>query len=82
MILADQITRQIVTRYLVPAWKEKKGQISIRAGEVHKEMGLRQRMPAVCSVLGSEKFQKLARIHLVERRGPHQGAKAVFTFQL
>ena len=82
MILADQITQHVVSRYLVPAWKENKEQISIRAGDVHKEMGLRQRMPAVCGVLGSEKFQKLARTHLVDQTGPHQGANAVFTFQL
>lgn len=82
MRLSEQIEQYVVTSRLVPAWRKVESQVTIRAGDIHRELGLSQRMPAVCSVLGSHKFHALARIRLVSRTGPHQGANSFFTFQL
>jgi len=79
---ADRILQHVVTAHFVPAWKMATPAIELRAGDLHKDMGLSDRVPAVCSVLGSERLQKLTRTRLVERRGPQQGANAVFVFSL
>ncbi len=82
MRLSEQIEQYVVTKRLVPTWKSNETQIAIRAGDIHRELNLSHRMPAVCSILGSEKFQKRARIRLVDRKGPHQGANAIFAYSL
>lgn len=60
--------------------KTQTSEISIRAGDVHAAMHLRDRMPAVCSALESSKFAALCDIELLSRKGPIQGANVVFIF--
>ena len=79
---SERISQHIVDRHFVPAWGARRETLEIRAGDVHKEIGLVNRMPAICSVLGSQRFQQLTRCHLVERKGPHNGANAIFVFHL
>jgi hypothetical protein len=79
---ADRILQHVVTAHFVPAWKAATPAIELRAGDLHKELKLSNRMPAMCSVLGSERLKKLTRTRLVERRGPQQGANAVFVYDL
>lgn len=56
--------------------------MTIRAGDVHRDMGLTNAMPAVCSAIGSKKFLELAGASLIERAGPANGANVYFTFAL
>jgi hypothetical protein len=79
---ADRILQHVITAHFVPAWKKASPAIELRAGDLHEELGLSNRVPAVCSVLGSERLQKLSRTQLVGRRGPQQGANAVFVYDL
>jgi 5-methylcytosine-specific restriction protein B len=79
---ADRILQHVVAAHFVPAWKEGTPAIELRAGVLHEALGLISRVPAVCSVLGSERLQKLTGTQLVERRGPQQGANAVFVYNL
>ena len=82
MTQADQIRQFILSHYINPArsagWKE----VTIRAGDVHKEMGLSSRMPAVCSALGGGKLCDLASLSITQRRGPLNGANVFVTFNL
>jgi 5-methylcytosine-specific restriction protein B len=82
MRLADEILQHIVDQHLVPAWGAGEEKICLRAGAIHKELGLRQRIPAVCSVLGSNRFQKMTGVLLLERRGPQNGSSATFIYKL
>ena len=45
-------------------------------------MGLSNAMPAVCSAIGSLKFSDLARVSLLETKGPANGANVYFRFGL
>jgi hypothetical protein len=75
---ADRILQHVITAHFVPAWKKASPAIELRAGDLHEELGFSNRVPAV----GSERLQKLSRTQLVGRRGPQQGANAVFVYDL
>jgi 5-methylcytosine-specific restriction enzyme B len=77
---ADEILQHVVDCHFVPAWKIATERVEPRAGDVHKELRLRNRVPAVCSVLGSLRLQRLGRVHLVERKGPQNGTNAIFVY--
>lgn len=82
MTLADEIRAFVHQNYFEPARRRGEHEITIRAGDVHSAMKLVGRMPAVCSALGTDKFQKEYRVRLVRREGPHLGANLRLTFEL
>lgn len=82
MSKADQIREFAHTRYVALARKRGDAEITVRAGDIHRDMKLVSAMPAVCSALGSKKFSELTGVSLVERRGPPQGANVYFRFSL
>ena len=43
--------------------------VAIRSGDVVRSMGLVNRTPAVCSALETAKFQQMAGLEFVERKG-------------
>src|ERR1700721_3007999 len=79
---ANRIRQFTVDRYIVPAVAAGRDEITIRAGDVHREMGLTNAMPAVCSALGSRKFDEYANITRSALVGPANGANVYFTFKL
>lgn len=79
---ADQIRRFVLDEYISPAQSSGRSEITIRAGDIHKRMGLHSAMPAVCSALGSGKFLELASVSLRHRAGPTNGSNVYFTFNL
>lgn len=80
--LADQIRDYVFKHYLEPARTQGKHILTIRAGDVHKEMGLSNRMPAVCSAISTEVFQEKYQVRLVKREGPSNSSNAFFTFEI
>ena len=56
--------------------------MTIRAGDVHRDLALTSRVPAVCGALGSALFQRLAGVTLVERVGPVQSTTTQFRYRL
>jgi len=78
--LADRIREFTLRTFIQPAVRANKREITIRAGDVHSAMRLRDRMPAVCSALESRKFQDMCSLELVSRKGPHRGANVFLTF--
>jgi hypothetical protein len=61
-----------------------KERLSLRAGDIHRELRLVNRVPAVCSVLGSKKFQTENRLRTIGRSGPASGQSTTteFTYAL
>jgi len=80
--LAEEIRQFAGDRYIVPARKEGGDLVEIRAGDVHKAMNLNNRMPAVCGALDTKLFRDFFNVELVSRKGPHQGANALFEFKI
>lgn len=82
MSQANRIRQFTVDRFIAPAIAAGRDEITIRAGDVHREMGLTNAMPAVCSALGSRKFDEYAKITRSALVGPANGANVYFTFKL
>jgi hypothetical protein len=59
---ADEIRQFVLRNYILPARKRGAKTVIVKAGEVHNQMGLVNRLPNVCQALGTEKFQKLANV--------------------
>jgi hypothetical protein len=57
-------------------------QATIRAGDIHRAMGYRDRLPLVCAALGANKFEETAMVEKVSITGPSAGANAIFTFRI
>ena len=82
MSQADDIRQCVAKRYIEPARREGCNVVSIRAGDVHKAMDLTNRMPAVCSAMGTKKFQDMAHVKVESITGPNQGATTTFHYRI
>lgn len=82
MTQADRIRQFVLDHYVTPARTAGRAEITVRAGDIHRSMGLSSAMPAVCSAVGSNKFSEFARVSLRHRSGPTNGANVYFTFDL
>jgi hypothetical protein len=79
---ADQIRKFVFESYVMPARRNGSAEVLIRAGDVHREMGLANAMPAICSAIGSSKFEALSGMRNIARTGPSNGSNALFHFDL
>jgi hypothetical protein len=61
---SDWVRDHVKRKYINPAKKDGKKSLSIRAGDIHKELGFSRRIPVVCSALRSRKLQKNCDIEL------------------
>jgi hypothetical protein len=82
MTLAERIRQFAFENYVAPMRNRPNAEIRIRAGDVHKGMGLGGRMPAVCGALDATIFRREYGLELVRRTGPAQGANVEFVFRL
>ena len=77
---ADRIRRHVRTRYIDPARHDGRSTVTVRAGDVARDLGLRNRVPAVCSALGSKLLLEQAGLLLVDRSGPRQSTTTEFRY--
>jgi len=89
--LVDSIRRFVVEEYILPAIREGRRIVRIRAGDVHKAKGLTGRVPAVITALGSKKFIEFTNsllrgrgycIKFVGKEGPGQSTTTTFTYEI
>lgn len=80
--LSDEVRAHVLEQVIEPARRRGERAVTVRAGDVHREMGLSNRVAAVCAALDARKFRESADLELVGRTGPKQGASAVWTFGL
>jgi len=79
---SDQVRDYCLNNYIMPARKRGDKTISIRAGDIHKEMNLKNRLPLVCSALGTQTFEEMANVERISITGPTNGANTIFTFMM
>jgi len=79
---ADKVREYCKEQVVDPARARGETTVSIRAGDIHSALGFKNRMPLVCSALGTIAFGQLAKVERVGIEGPTNGANAVFTFRL
>jgi len=80
--LAEQIRSYANKAFIESARRAGRTETVIVAGDVHKDLRLVNRMPAVCGALDARKFQQDYGIVLGNRGGPQQGATARWVFSL
>jgi hypothetical protein len=81
MTIADRIRLHAKQRYLIPARVRNEQRVSIRAGDVVREMDLGGgRAPAVCSALKAQKFLDENGLRLVSKTGPESGQSTSVTY--
>jgi hypothetical protein len=80
---ADAIRKFTRDHYILPAKKRGDGSVTIRVGDIHREMKLTSRVPAVCQALGSRIFLSENGLKLESRQGPPSGQSStvVFTYR-
>ena len=79
--LADRIRQHALERHIEPARASGQTAMAVRAGDVHGEMELQDRVPAVISALRSKKFLELARVVLEGQSGPAESSTTTFVFR-
>ena len=70
------------THYVQPARQHGKQELTIRAGDVHRDMKFTNRLPLVCSALQAKAFETLSRVRLSEQLGPHAGSNRTLKFEI
>lgn len=79
---ADRIRLCALNYYIEPARESGAREISIRAGNMAKDLGVQNALPAICSALGSETLQRLAKVIAPTHTEPNPSSSTVFTYSL
>lgn len=79
---SDLVRQYAKKQYIDTTRDEGKDKVSIRAGNVHNELGFSQRLPLVCAALRSKKFLELCNIDLVKVIGPKNSTTTIFMYKI
>lgn len=79
---SDRVRDHVKRKYIDPAKKAGKKSLSLRAGDIHRELGFTRRIPVVCSALRSRKLQKKCDITLTYVGGPNNSTTTTFAYRL
>jgi|SRR5271170_4331588 len=81
---ADAVREYAREKYIKPAVRRGEREVRIRAGDVHKGLTFKNRVPAVCQALESEIFLKGNNLVLASKEGPPSGlsTSVVFTYRI
>ena len=82
MPFADVVRAYCIDNYIIPARNSGDSVVSIRAGDVHRSLEYKNRLPLVCSALGAKIFEETANVERVSIAGPINGSNAIFTFKI
>ena len=84
MSSANDVRRYAREKYVEPAIRRGEQKIQIRAGDIHKQLVLKNRVPLVCQALESEIFLKGNNLILESKEGPPSGQSTtvVFTYRV
>jgi len=76
---AQSIREYLRNRYFEPARRRRETLVTLRAGDIHKELGLRNRVPNVCQVMESRILEKEAGVKVSSKQGPPSGRGTTLT---
>jgi hypothetical protein len=80
---ANEIRDYSTRTFVEPARQRGQERFSIRVGDVVRELRLYRSIPAVCSALKTQEFQRANGLRLVDATGPKSGLSTtvVFTYE-
>ncbi|SRR5258708_5623635 len=76
---AHSIREYLRNRYFEPARRRRETLVTLRAGDIHKELGLRNRVPNVCQVMESRILEREAGVKVSAKQGPPSGRGTTLT---
>jgi hypothetical protein len=83
---SEQTKKHVIANYVEPARSKGERVISVRVGNVQKELGWTNRTPSVFSTLSSKAFMREAGVELLEKKdGPASGGPSttwLFVYEL
>lgn len=82
MTVADRIREYVNDQYVEAARRQGHKQFTVRAGDVHAAMSLKNKLPAVSSALGSNRFLQECRLRRISVEGPLNGSNCELTFEV
>ena len=77
---AEEIRQFVDVAYIQPARRCGKHQVTVVALNVHNDMKLDNRMPAVCGALDAKIMSRKLNLSVVQRAGPKQSSTATWVF--
>jgi 5-methylcytosine-specific restriction protein B len=78
--ISDVVRHHAEEAYIRPARRRGEESVSIQVGEVHRALGLQNRVPLVCQALESKKFLEASKLRLVSKTGPRSGQSTTVTY--
>jgi hypothetical protein len=75
---ADRVRQFISDHYIAPARQSGLAEITIRAGDIHRDMALANALPAVCSAIGGNKFAQIANVTSLSGLVPQTAPTCIF----
>jgi hypothetical protein len=79
---ADQVRQFVIDRIVKPGRASGKRTVTVRAGDVQRELGWWNRIPSVCSALDAREFQRVSQARLIQRRGPVHSTTTEWVFAI
>ena len=79
---ADTVRDHVLKNYIEPARNAKAASVKVRAGDVHRALNDRARLPLVCSALTAISFRRAHNSRLLKVEGPGKSTTTTFTFGL
>jgi len=79
---SDEIRKFAKTHFVIPARQKHEKRTVFTASDIHHGLKLTDHYPQVCSSIDARKFKDFARVELIKREGPKQGASARWTFKI
>lgn len=76
---AKEIREYIRMQYMEPARQRRETLVTLRAGDIHRELGLKNRVPNVCQVMESRLLEKEAGVKVSSKQGPPSGRGTTLT---
>jgi 5-methylcytosine-specific restriction protein B len=80
--LSDAIRKHVLEKYVVPARERGTRSITLKSGEIHKQLLLSERLPQVCSAIDARRFEIEANARLIDRSGPPVSPGVTWRFEL
>jgi hypothetical protein len=78
--VSERVRQHAVSTYLSPARRRRDKTFSVNVGAVHKALRLGNRVPLVCTALGSNKFLTENQVRLISKTGPPSGQSTTVTY--
>jgi hypothetical protein len=80
-VTSDQIRQHAAEKYVLPARTAHLKEFEIVAGDLHRNLRLKNRVPLVCAALRSNKFLTENSLVLVDQSGPPSGMSTTVRFK-